>query len=225
MKPLIHLFHLSTGGTLEEEEQTPARRTQLAILAMLASLAMAALWGIAAGSSEPALAAQNAYKLPLMLVLAAIGAVPVGLLAWKIAGVRHRARELLHGYALSMFLGCSALLVLAPLVALYYLSSTAAGPLFAMGTVIVALVVGCATFVRVVRARLRSEVACSQAAGSEPTNAEVGTESHAWRPVVPGIVLVLAFAATLWQVIALFAPILPESTPFRGGIDDALVQE
>lgn len=212
MKPLIHLFHLSTGGTLAEEEQTPARRAQLAIVAMVASLAMASLWGLAAGSSEPQLAAHNAYKLPLMLVLAAIGAVPVGLLAWKIVGVRQRARELLHGYALSVFLGCSVLLVLAPLVALYYLSSTAAGPLFAMGTVMLGLVVGGVTFVRVVRARLR-----------EGERVEDGQASD-WRPVVPGVVLMLAFVATLWQVIAIFAPILPESTPFRGGIDDALAQ-
>lgn len=208
MKPLIHLFHLSTGGTLAEEEQTPSRRAQLAIVAMVASLAMASLWGLAAGSSEPQLAAHNAYKLPLMLVLAAIGAVPVGLLSWKIVGVRQRARELLHGYALSVFLGCSVLLVLAPLVALYYLSSTAAGPLFAMGTVMLGLVVGGVTFVRVVRARLR----------------EGEHETSDWRPVVPGVVLMLAFVATLWQVIAIFAPILPESTPFRGGIDDALAQ-
>ncbi|AKF03045.1 hypothetical protein [Sandaracinus amylolyticus] len=209
MKPLIHLFHLSTGGVLAEEDQTPARRAQLGILAIATSLAMAAIWGVAAGSSVPALAAHNAYKLPLMLVLAAIGAVPVGMLAWKIVGVRQKARELLHGYALSVFLGCAVLLVLAPLVALYYLSSTAAGPLFAMGTVLLGLLVGCATFVRVVRARLREG------------EREEGSD---WRPVVPGVVLMLAFVATLWQVVALFAPILPESTPFRGGIDDALVQ-
>ena len=210
MKPLIHLFHLSTGGTLAEEEQTPARRAQLAIVALVSSLAMASLWGLAAGSSVPELAMHNAYKLPLMLVLAAIGAVPVGLLSWKIVGVRQKARELLHGYALSVFLGCAVLVVLAPLVALYYLSSTAAGPLFAMGTVMLGLLVGGVTFVRVVRARLR------ESAGEEP--------SQDWRPVVPGVVLMLAFVATLWQVIAIFAPILPESTPFRGGIDDALVQ-
>ncbi|UJR84576.1 hypothetical protein [Sandaracinus amylolyticus] len=209
MKPLIHLFHLSTGGVLAEEDQTPARRAQLAILAIATSLAMAAIWGIAAGSSVPSLAAHNAYKLPLMLVLAAIGAVPVGMLAWKIVGVRQKARELLHGYALSVFLGCAVLLVLAPLVALYYLSSTAAGPLFAMGTVLLGLLVGCATFVRVVRSRLRED-----ARDDEPSD---------WRPVVPGVVLMLAFVATLWQVVALFAPIFPESTPFRGGIDDALV--
>jgi hypothetical protein len=205
MRPLVHLLHLATGGALEDEDATPARRAQLAILAILASLAMAAIWGVAAGIGIPALAAHNAYKLPLMLVLAGVGAVPAGLLAWKIVGVGKSSTELLHGYALALFLGCTVLLVLAPLVALYYLSSSTFGPIFALGTAALAMVVGFATFVRVVRARL--------------------TElQFDWRALVPSFVLWAAFAATLWQVIALFAPILPERTPLRGGIDDALVQ-
>lgn len=43
MNPLIHVFQLSTGGALAPEEQTPARRAQLAMVAGVASLAMAAL--------------------------------------------------------------------------------------------------------------------------------------------------------------------------------------
>ena len=203
MKALTDLLRLATGGALEDEDATPARRAQLALIAVLASLVMAAIWGVAAGISVPSLAIQNSYKLPLMLVIAAAGAVPAGLLAWKIAGVRHSSRELLHGYALSVFLGCAVLLALSPLVALYYLSSTAFGPMFAMGTAFLGLIVGGATFFRVIRARISA--------------------SFDWRALVPAIVLVVTFTATLWQAIAVFAPILPEWTPFRGGIDDALV--
>lgn len=204
MKPFADLLRLATGGALDEEDVTPARRTQLALIAIALSLVMAAVWGIAAGISVPTLAIQNSYKLPLMLVIAGIGAVPAGVLAWKIAGVKHSSRELLHGYVLSVFLGCGVLVVLAPLVALYYLSSTTFGPWFAMGTAFLAMIVGGATFVRVVRARLSGSVLD-------------------WRAIVPAIVLIVAFSATLWQVTSLFAPILPERTPFRGGIDDALV--
>jgi hypothetical protein len=208
MKLLMDLVRLATGGTLAEEDETPARRAQLAILALCVSLVMASLWGLAAGSSVPTLAIHNAYKLPLMVLLAGISAVPVGLLSWKIAGVPQKARELLYGYALSVFIGCCVLTVLSPLVALYYFSSTTAGPVFAMGTVFLGMLVASFTFVRVVRARLHAETG----------QAEVG-----WRPAVPGIILAITFVATLGQLIALFAPILPESTPLRGGIDE-LVQ-
>lgn len=208
MKLLTDLFHIATGGALEEEDETPARRAQLAIIALSISLVMAALWGLAAGSSVPALALHNAYKLPLMVLLAGLSAVPAGLLSWKIAGIPRRARELLYGYALSVFLGCSVLVVLAPLVALYYFSSAMAGPIFAIGTVILGMLVASFAFVRIMRARLKAE----------PLAGEVG-----WRPVVPGIILVVTFVATLGQLIALFAPILPERTPLRGGIDE-LVQ-
>jgi hypothetical protein len=204
MKTLMHLFHLATGGTLPDEDLTPARRAQLALVALGSSLLMAALWGVAAGCGVPALAVQNLYKLPLILLFSGLGAVPIGLLAWKIVGVPQQARELVHGYALSTFLGTAVLLVLAPLVALYYVSSTAVGPAFAMGTVALSVLIGAFTFVRVVRRRF---------AGSLDD----------WRALIPTGVLVLAFSATLWQVIAVFSPILPERTPFHGGIDDALV--
>lgn len=209
MRALVAIFELATGRVLAPEEGTPARRAQLAVLASAASLVMASLWGIAAGSTEPMLALQNALKLPLMLVLAGISAVPIGLLCWKLVGVGERARELLHAYALSVFLGCSVLLVLAPLVALYYFSSNVGGPLIALGSIFLSLAVGCLTFVRVVRARLG-------------VAAEFRKPHPGWRPLLPGVALALAFAASLAQITALFAPILPERTPFRGGIDDVL---
>src|SRR5690606_32151059 len=190
MRTMITVFHLACGRAPAEADAAPARRAQLALAALFASLVMSALWGAAAGSAVPSLALTNLYKLPLIVVLAGIGAVPAGLLAWKLSGAEARARELLHGYALSMFLGTMVMLVLSPLVALYYHSSASVGPVVAIGSVLLAIVAGTLTFVRNVLRTISAE----RQAG----------------PIVASVVLVGAFAATLWQLVAVLAPILPE---------------
>ncbi len=118
MQMLVTVFNHACGMSLPASEGTPSRRGQLSIAAMAASIAMAALWGAAAGSAVPALAIQNLYKLPLIVVLSAIGAVPAGLLAWKLVRIERPARDLLLAYASSIFLGAAIMLVLSPLVAL-----------------------------------------------------------------------------------------------------------
>lgn len=200
MQTLMTVFHLACGRAPAEEDSSPARRAQLALAALFASLCMSALWGGAAGSAVPSIALMNLYKLPLIVLFSAIGAVPAGLLAWKLAGAEARARELLYGYALAVFLGTMVMLVLAPLVALYYHSSARVGPVVALGSVLLALVAGTISFVRSVRRTLN---------GARFTAG----------PIVASIVLVAAFAATLWQLVAVLAPILPEHTLFSGGID------
>jgi hypothetical protein len=199
MQTMITVFHLACGRAPGEADGAPARRAQLALAALFASLVMSALWGAAAGSAVPSLALMNLYKLPLIVVLAGVGAVPAGLLAWKLSGAEARARELLHGYALAMFLGTMVMLVLSPLVALYYHSSASVGPVVAVGSVLLAIVAGTITFVRNVRRTMTAE----RQAG----------------PIIASVVLVGAFAATLWQLVAVLAPILPEHTLFSGGID------
>jgi hypothetical protein len=200
MQTLVTVFNHACGIALPSAEATPSRRGQLSLSAMAASIAMAALWGAAAGSSVPSLALENLYKLPLIVVLSAVGAVPAGLLAWKLVRAARPARELLLAYASSIFLGCAILLVLSPLVALYYHSSEWAGPFVATGSVFFGLVVGIGTFVRTLW-RSSSE------------------EGPSWRTIVPAVVVVVTFALTLSQLIATFAPILPEQTAFGLGID------
>jgi hypothetical protein len=199
MKTLLTAFNLASSGAREGED-APSRRAQRSLAALGASFLMVSLWGLAAGSTVPAQAAANAYKVPLILLFSVLGALPIALITWKLIGVGKSARELLHGYAASVFLGSSVLVALSPLVALYYHSSNAAGPWVAIVSVFASLAVGIYVFVR------------NLTRAFEP-------EGLGWRAVVPSIVLAIAFSATLWQLVSVFEPILPETTVFREGVD------
>jgi hypothetical protein len=199
MNALVTAFHLACGKAPDTPEHTPARRAQLALVAFLAALPIAAVWGAAVGSSTPVLAGANLYKLPLLLLFASLVAAPPALIAFKlIVGAEHRARELVYAYAISIFFGAVTLLALTPIVALYYHSSVWAGPVIALASVGISLACGAIAFVRTLHA-----------SGAGPKIA------------VPATILALVFGATLFQLASVFAPILPEHTPFREGIDAA----
>lgn len=194
------LLDLTCGKPLSEEDSGRARRLQIVISALLTSLVFAALWGVAAGSRLPALAIANLYKVPMVVLISAVGALPAGLLTWKLSGAPGRASDLLIAFAGAIFAGTLVLAVLAPLVALYYHSSLWAGPMLGQGSAILALVVGAAIFARSIFGRAR-------ATGSRVAMA------------LPVAVLGLVQVAMMVQLIALAAPILPERTIFSHGID------
>jgi hypothetical protein len=98
-----------------------------------------------------------------------------------------------------MFGGTLVLAVLAPLIALYYHSSAWAGPVLGIGSAAVALFTGTIMFVRGTVRRV-----------------EKGARAPVLLPV--GVTLAMQLA-TLLQLAALAAPIFPERTIFRGGID------
>jgi len=197
MTQFMTLLDFVCGKPLPSEDDGRARRLQLAIAALGAAVLLSTLWGVAAGSRFAHLAIANAYKVPVMVVVSAVTAVPAGLLAWKLLGAAGRATELLLAFASSVLAGALVLGVTAPIVALYYHSSSWAGPFIGQGSVILALVVGLAVFVRRVwrmaPQRRRSFLAMFVL------------------PVVQG--------ATLLQLIALHRPILPERTMFDRGIE------
>jgi hypothetical protein len=192
------------GGTPPTEELGPARRLQLLTSAGLWSVAFAGIWGLAAGSGSLGLAAANLYKVPMVVLLSALSAVPIGLLSNRLMGSRMRPSDLLLGLAASVFAGTLVLAVLSPLVAVYYHTSTWAGPTLALGSASLATLVSIGLFMR---SALRS-------------NPEPDHRSHALVPVVAAVLMELA---VMVQLIALVAPILPEETRFDGGIDQ-LVQ-
>jgi hypothetical protein len=194
------LLDLTCGKPLGDEDAGRARRLQIVISALLTSLVFAALWGVAAGSRLPALAVANLYKVPMVVLVSAVGAVPAGLLTWKLSGSPGRASDLLVAFSGGTFSATLVLAVLSPLVALYYHSSMWAGPMLGQGSAILALVVGAAIFARSMFARPRPE-------GSRKLL------------VLPVVVLGLVQVAMLVQLIALAAPILPERTIFSHGID------
>jgi hypothetical protein len=181
------------------EELPRARKLQLAAMATLGALVFAALWGAAAGSCVATLALGNLIKVPIVVLLSAVAAAPLGVVAWKLLGEETSATDLLLAHARSLLCGSLLLGTLVPIVALYYHSSAFAGPLLADGTALLSLLLGGAVFLRL----------AWRAPGAK--NKVVGA-------VVPGVVLAVQAAAML-QLVALASPILPDPTMFRHGVD------
>jgi len=200
MQTVATLLNLACGRQALADDDSRAKRLQIVIGGMLASLLLSSLWGLAAGSGDLALALANVYKLPMVVLLSTLSALPAGLLAWKLVGARYRASELLASYSSGILSGTMVLAVLSPLVALYYHSSQWAGPVLAMGTVFLALIVASVIFIRGLVSRVKDEAS---------------KISY----LLPIVVVLVMLLATLVQLIALASPILPELTVFDGGLD------
>ncbi len=197
MKTLKSLFAMAGGRELPAEDDGPARRTQLAIVSVLATALLAAVWGIGAGSADIGLALGNLYKVPLVIVLSGLFALPVGLLAWNLLGCEYRASDLVVGMTTGMLAGTLVLAVLSPVVALYYQSSVHYSGVIALGACSLALFVGLLVTARTVSRRAK-------------------VHRGAWVPVA---VMTLVQIGLLIQLISLASPILPESTVFDTGLD------
>jgi hypothetical protein len=178
---------------------TPAARLQRASGEVLAALSIGALWGAAAGSVSARLAAANLYKVPMVMLLSELSALPLGLLAWKALAREQDATSFLVAHAKAMLGGALVLGAFAPLVALYSHTSAVAGPVIAVASVAVGL---STAIVILAHAMLR------------------GAEAEARKPRIAVVALcaVVQFAAAL-QLNVLAAPILPVPTAFRGGVD------
>jgi len=193
------LMTLTVGGELAPPSSR-AQHTMLSVLAILASLALASLWGVAAGSASAALSIANAYKVPLVVLLSALTALPAGVVALRLTGAGLAARELASSFATSIFGGTLVLATLAPLVGIYYHTSSAAGVPLALGSVFVALATASLLFGRAVARRV---------AGGPGRLASLFAVA----------ILVVLFLAALLQYVALASPIIGEVTPFNGGFD------
>ncbi len=154
MKTLVTLIDIACGRPIPVEDSGRARRLLLTLLAMLFALGFAALWGLAAGSQSTALAIANAYKVPMVILTSCLFAAPAGFLTWRLFNAPVRGSDLALSFVSSIFGGTLVLVVLAPLVALYYHSSAWAGPMLGIGSAALALLVGSVNFVRGVSRRL-----------------------------------------------------------------------
>ncbi|MBN2360336.1 MAG: hypothetical protein JXR83_12860 [Deltaproteobacteria bacterium] len=203
MNTVATLLNLACGRPALADDDSHAQRLQIVIGGLLAAVALASLWGLAAGCRVLPVAIGNLYKLPMIVLLSTLGAVPAGLLAWKLTGAEYRATDLLANFTSGVLSGTLVLVVLSPIVALYYHSSAWAGPMLALGSVFLALFVGSLIFVRGVGRR-------------------VGEGWKKWSVVLPVVVTIAMQLATLLQLIAIASPILPEVTVFDGGLDRVL---
>lgn len=183
----------------DADSEVSASRLHQASAAALAALGIGGLWGAAVGSVSAHLAAANLYKVPMVMLLSALSALPAGVLAWRALGASARVTPFLAAMARGLFAGALVLGASAPLVALYSHTSSHAGPLIAVGSVAAALVTAVAIFAR------------AALAGA--------TESERPRRIAAvALCAGLQLAAAL-QLNVLAAPILPSGTVFSGGID------
>jgi len=188
-----------TCGADDAIPDSRAHQVMLAITALFAGLLLSSLWGLAAGSTSAALSLANAYKVPMVILLSAITALPAGLVTLRFTNAALSARELVGAFATSIFGGTLVLAVLAPLVAIYYHTSAKAGLPLALGSVFVSLATASLLFGRAVARR----VANRPKRGS----------------LLAVAVLVTLFLAALLQFVALASPIIATDTPFDGGFD------
>jgi len=196
---LSQLMTLTVGGELDPPSPRE-QHTMLSVFAILASLALASLWGLAAGSASIELSIANAYKVPLVVLLSALAALPAGVVTLRLTSAGLAARELASAFATSIFGGTLVLATLAPLVAIYYHTSSKVGVPLALGSVFTALAIASLLFGRTVARRV------SGRPGRAASLLAVG-------------VLVGLFLAALLQFVAIAAPIISEVTPFSGGFD------
>jgi hypothetical protein len=203
MKTISTLLNLACGRDALADDDSRAKRIQIIIGGILGALVLSSIWGIAAGSRELAVALPNLYKLPMIILVSTLSALPAGLLTWKLTGAPYRSSEIGASYSSGVLSGGLVLAVLAPIVALYYHSSETAGPVLAMGSVFLALVVAFIIFSRSLYRR-------------------VSLHAPKITMILPALVVILMFIATLVQLIHLASPILPEQTIFDGGVDRML---
>lgn len=196
---LSQLMTLTCRGELPTP-LTRANQLVLTISAIVCALLLSSIWGIAAGSSSSVLAIANSYKVPMVIFLSALTALPAGLVALRLANAKLAAMDLVTAFATSIFSGTLVLATLAPLVAIYYHTSSRAGVPLALGSVFVALGTATLLFSRAVKRK-------------------IGEDSRI-ASLIPVIILVALFSAALMQFVALASPIIGHTgTVFDGGFD------
>lgn len=203
MASIRDLLDLVSGKPPEGEAAGTARRVDLVLQAGLATVGLAAVYGLAAGSTDLGLALGNIYKVPMVILLSSLCAVPVALLTWKLSSAPNKATDLLLGVASGNLAAALVMAALAPVVALYYHTSSWLGGTLALGVATLATGVGMFTLARAVFARA-PEMASKLAVG------------------LPLLVLMVTQIATLVQFIHVASPIIPEVTVFDGGADAML---
>jgi hypothetical protein len=191
---ISNLMDATCGVT--SETPTRSKAIMVTIGALIAGLGLSSLWGLAAGSVSAQLALANAYKVPMVILLSAMTALPAGLVALRLTNARLPAHELVTAFATSIFGGTLVLATLAPLVAIYYHTSSKAGVPLALGSVFAALATSTLLFGRAVVRKVRGLASLISVA-----------------------VLVAIFLSALLQFVAMASPIISATTPFDGGFD------
>lgn len=200
MQTIASLVDFVSPRPKNDAPASTVERTWVAATAVLASVGLSGLWGVASNAAG-ASAALNVVKVPVLLVVSALASLPAVLLLWKLIGTRGaRVTDLLVAYAVALFGGTAVLAALAPIVLLYQHSSAHFGPAVAQASALGAFAMGVLLFVRVL-ARL--------VPGADSRKVLIA-------PVVLQIVLQLA---ALSQLASSTSPIFANRTALGRGVD------
>ncbi len=198
MAPMVETFAGGLDGAVGRAAES--RKTHDVLLRALTSLGFAAVWGIAAGSAAPALAIANIYKVPMVLALSALVALPAVLVTRHLLRIAIKPFELCSALVNSVYRASLLLLGFAPLLGVYAYTSQWVAPLLAQGSALLALTCGAVS--------LRSELARLEA-----------PRLQLW---LLGGVAIVTIALALLQLVSLATPVLTLPTVFGSGIDGVL---
>lgn len=198
MAQTMEAFSVSTGAALERAPS--ARSVHDVLRRTLSGLGFAAIWGLAAGSAAPALAIANVYKVPMVLALSVVVALPAALVTRHLLRIAISKLDLYAALVTSVYRASLLLLAVAPLLGVYAYTSQWVAPFLAQGSALLALVCGGLS--------LRSELARLQA-----------PRLQLW---LLGSVTIVTLALALLQLVSLATPVLTLPTVFGSGIDGVL---
>lgn len=204
MNHVKQLLDLVGPQSEEPKDLGPANRRMLAVLGLVGALPLAALWGIAAGSRPGHVALDNAFDVPLLVVISILAALPIGLFTFRLSTKSARVTEFLLAHSSALFASAAMLALLSPIVCLYQYSSPWAGPIVAVASAIAGGVVALVILFRVL--------------------AKLLPDPEARRTIaLPVFLLLFLEAASLAQVSSVLSPVFSERTVFGRGVDAAHV--
>lgn len=121
MAQAMETFTDGLNGAVERARES--RRTHDALVRLLTSLGFAAIWGVSAGSAAPALAVANVYKVPMVLALSAVVALPAVLVTRHLLRITIKPFALFSAFVTSLYRASLVLLGFAPLLGVYAYTS------------------------------------------------------------------------------------------------------
>jgi hypothetical protein len=195
---VTHAFSETT--TTSRERALTTRHAQSLVQRAGLTLAMAAAWGIAAGSARPMLALLNIYKVPMVLSLSVLVALPAVLVARSLLRLTVSPLTIVTAIVTGLERGALVLIGFAPLIAVYAYTSQWASPVLAQWSGALALLCGIVSL-------------CIELTKLEDSKGAL---------VVLSLVTAVALGLSMVQLISLATPVLPVHTAFGAGIDGML---
>lgn len=186
---------LLNKGPVPSEAHGRATRYSIALRAMAAACVLSMGFALAVGSTSWQLAAANVLKLPLVLIVPVLCSWPLGTLLGKMCDDSCSSSNLLVSQGVGILGASLFLLATSPLVVLFYHTTSTLGAIAAMIAAMSAVCIGGWLFMRAIRQRQQGV-----------------------RVLIPAILMMVLYGLALIQMISVLSPILPEYTPFAGGL-------